>query len=78
MKLAVIAVVTLFAAGCAAPRAMRDDALVQAACPKLTEVTLGPPADSYRLHVEDARRYNICRCAALRYTDTPCPEPKEP
>lgn len=51
-------------------------ALVIASCPEMGEVYIVTPADSWRLHVEDAKLYNICRCAALRNTDHACPEPK--
>lgn len=74
MKLNVaLALSTAVLAGCVggAPPA-RPDALVIASCPELPPVNLVTPADSYRLHVEDARRYNVCRCAALAHTSVPC------
>ena len=44
---------------------------------QLAPVQIVTPADSYRLHVEDARQYNICRCAALKDTTEACPAPTE-
>lgn len=68
----------LVLAGCKIAPVARDDnaAIVIASCPEMGEVSLVTPADSWRLHVEDAKLYNTCRCAALRNTKYACPEPK--
>jgi acetaldehyde dehydrogenase (acetylating) len=63
--------------GCGSTKGLESNtALVIASCPELPDVKLVTPADSWRLHVEDAKTYNECRCAALRNTTAACKEPK--
>ncbi len=73
-------IVLLGLAGCSTAPVARDDnaALVIASCPEMGEANVLTPADSWRLLVEDAKLYNICRCAALRNTKQACPEPTKP
>lgn len=78
-KLAVLPVMVALAAlaGCGATKAIENNAaLVIASCPELGEVSILTPADSWRLHVADAKVYNTCRCAALRNTELACKEPE--
>lgn len=67
----------LLLAGCATHGTVQPDPLVIASCPPLQPVQIVTPADSYRLHVEDARQYNVCRCAALKGTDQACKAPAQ-
>jgi hypothetical protein len=62
--------------GCTTTGRPEPDPLVIAACPALTDVTVLTRDDSWRLHIEDARQYNKCRCAALKDTSEACKAPK--
>lgn len=77
---AVLAVLTITLSGCASTKRVgeNNEALVIAACPEMGEIAVLTPADSWRLHVADAKLYNTCRCAALRNTKLACPETPKP
>lgn len=76
--LAVLPTMIALLVGCGSTKAITEnnDALVIASCPELGEVSILTPADSWRLHVADAKVYNTCRCAALRNTELACKEPE--
>jgi hypothetical protein len=66
-------------AGCGSTAAINNAALLIASCPEMGEADIVTPADSYRLHVADAKLYNTCRCAALKdFPKHACPEPVKP
>ena len=76
-KLAVLPTIIALLAGCGSTKVIENNmALVIASCPELGEVGVPTPADSWRLHVADAKVYNTCRCAALRNSELACKEPE--
>lgn len=73
-----IVILCVFFFGCKSAPPPRNDALVIASCPELPPVAIVTPADSWRLHLDDAERYNTCRCAALAGTSKECPANPKP